>query len=86
MKDNEFLELKRLRQLEFYSEHLTVVAVVPPSINEKRITDWLWTNTTGRFWLGKHEIDKELKFVVAFEIPYEATFFSLKFLSDIETK
>lgn len=85
-KEAEFIELARLRQLDFFSPHLTVVDISSQKRNEKRITDWLWSNTNGRFWIGSQEIDKELKFIVGFEIPYEATFFSLKFLSEVGAK
>jgi len=81
MNEHEFLELKRLRQLEFYSPHLTVVDVTQYRRFEKKITDWIWTNTTGRFWIGEHYVNRQWKFFVCFEVPYEATFFSLKFLS-----
>jgi len=86
MSEHEFLELRRLRQLEFYSPHLTEVDVSTYRKFEKRITDWVWTNTTGRFWIGERYQDKEWKFSICFEIPYEATFFSLKFLSQQNTQ
>lgn len=83
MKESEFLELKRLRQLEFYSPHLTAVDVSQHRRLEKRITDWIWVNTSGRFWIGDHYHNGEWKFLVCFEIAYESTFFTLKFLSEI---
>jgi hypothetical protein len=86
MKESEFLELKRLRQLEFYSDHLTAVDVTLMRKYEKKIIDWLWANTQGRFWVGEIYKDKEWKFLVCFEVPYEATFFNLKFLSAISTE
>ncbi len=81
MKESEFLELRRLRQLEFYSDHLTAVDVTAIRNQEKNIINWLWSNTQGRFWVGELYRDQSWKFLVCFEIPYEATFFSLKFLS-----
>ena len=86
MNESEFIELLRLRQLEFFSDHLTVVEVPGLSRLEKRITDWLWTNTKGRFWVGERYIDQRWQFIVGFEIPYEATFFSLKFFAEINAQ
>lgn len=86
MKESEFLELRRLRQLEFYSPHLTAVDATPYRRYEKRISDWIWTNTSGRFWIGDHYSDREWRFLVCFEVPYESTFFTLKFLSELSTK
>lgn len=83
MSESEYLELKRLRQLEFFSGHLTVVDVGQYRKYEKRITDWIWSNTSGRFWIGDHYENKQWKFLVCFEVPYEASFFSLKFLSSL---
>lgn len=85
MNESEFEALKRLRQLEFYSPHLTAVDVSGIRNYEKRITDWVWQNTKGRFWIGDHYADNSWKFLVAFEVPYEATYFSLKFFSSFDT-
>jgi len=82
MSESDFLELKRLRQLEFYSPHLTVVDISQYRRFEKKVIDWVWANTSGRFWIGDCYIDQAWKFLICFEVPYEATFFSLKFLSD----
>jgi hypothetical protein len=83
MSESEFDELRRLRQLDFWSAHLTVVDVSSIRNYEKRISDWIWKNTKGRFWIGDRYDDRTWKFLVGFEIPYEATYFNLKFFSTL---
>lgn len=84
MSESEFESLRRLRQLEFYSPHLTVIDVSNIRNYEKKITDWIWQNTKGRFWVGDNYSDNVWKFLVGFEIPYEATYFSLKFFASLD--
>jgi hypothetical protein len=49
---------------------------------EKNISDWIWENTSGRFYLGDsyYVNDRqriEMSKVVAFELPAEASYFTL---------
>lgn len=85
MNESEFLELRRLRQLEFFSDHLTVVEANGMNRLEKKITDWLWANTRGRFWIGERYVNNNWQFIVGFEVPYEATYFSLKFFAEYKS-
>jgi hypothetical protein len=50
--------------------------------SQKVITDWIWTNLSGRFWYGDwyhRNDDKAVHFThaVGFEIPGEASMFAL---------
>jgi hypothetical protein len=70
-----------LRRLEHCPPYFTVVAFNLTS-NEKKISDWVWENLTGRFYLGDHygtgDSGKiEIQKVAAFEQPGEASYFSL---------
>jgi hypothetical protein len=75
-----------LRQLDHCPPHFTRV-VFDLKSPEKAITDWVWTNLTGRFWYGDwyHKDDQgnvNFQKCVAFEIPGEASMFAL-LLSEI---
>ena len=55
--------------------------------SEKTITDWIYENLSGRFWLGEHYFANEGGSIafnkrVAFEIPAEASYFGM-FLDQI---
>ena len=43
-------------------------------IDEKRITDWIYENTSGRFFSGQLVIDGKLSYCAAFENHSEASF------------
>ena len=52
--------------------------------DEKKISDWIWTNLRGRFWIGDHYVFQKNRthgFAmvkrVGFEEPGESSFFSL---------
>lgn len=70
-----------LRQLEHCPPHFTVVDF-DIRTTEKSITDWIWSNLTGRFWIGDYYFKTDSGSVsmnkrVSFEIPGEATMFTL---------
>lgn len=85
LKHNEVnpLSVFGLRQLDFLPPHFTVVKF-NISTTEKSITDWIWTNLSGRFYIGDsyHNGDGKntpihMEKVVGFELPGEASYFSL---------
>lgn len=72
-----------IRQLEHCPPHFTVVDF-DIRTHEKAISDWIWTNLSGRFYVGNRfvksaESDRKVTmvFCAAFEIPSEASYFSL---------
>jgi hypothetical protein len=70
-----------LRQLDHCPPHFVRVDF-QLSTSEKTISDWVWTNLMGRFWIGDRYYKDENNHVnfqkcVAFEIPGEASMFSL---------
>lgn len=70
-----------LRELEHCPPHFTVVDF-DIRTSEKTITDWIWSNLTGRFWMGDYYFKTDSGSVsmnkrVGFEIPGEATMFTL---------
>jgi len=85
MKESDFEELRRLRQLDFWSPHLTIVDVTGIRSYEKKISDWVWKHTKGRFWIGEHYENRTWKFLIGFEVAYEATYFNLKFFSTLHS-
>lgn len=79
------LNLHGLRRLDWCPPHFTRV-VMPGTPSEKIITDWLYENLSGRFYVGITDTDNtpsatREKFVrqtvVAFEVASEASYFSL---------
>jgi hypothetical protein len=55
-----------------------------PYATEKQITDWLYENLEGRFYVGSIDIARtpggkpiDRNLLVAFELPAEASYFSL---------
>ena len=55
-----------------------------PYATEKQITDWLYENLEGRFYVGAIDIARtpggkpiDRNLLVAFELPAEASYFSL---------
>lgn len=70
-----------LRKLDHCPPHFERVEF-SLSANEKAITDWIWTNLSGRFWFGDYYYKTDGNSVhfhkcAAFEIPGEASMFSL---------
>jgi hypothetical protein len=58
--------------------------VFEPYATEKQITDWLYENLEGRFYVGNIDIARtpggkpiDRNLLVAFELPSEASYFSL---------
>jgi hypothetical protein len=81
MNEAEFITLKRSRQLESCSSHLTLVDVSAHQRQKKQISDWIWSNLQGRFWIGDLYRNRRWGFYVGFEQEYEASYFALKYLS-----
>lgn len=70
-----------LRQLEHCPPHFTVVDFNVQT-QQKIILDWIWTNLSGRFYLGEYyykgtENTVHLTCRAAFELPGEASMFGL---------
>lgn len=84
LSEEEFIALRRQRQLESYSPHLTLVALGNRARYEKRIVDWIWSNLNGRFWVGELYIDRQWGMYAGFEQEYESSYFALKFLSVLD--
>ena len=70
-----------LRELEHCPPHFVRVEFELRA-NDKTITDWVWANLSGRFWVGdwysKDSTDHVIfRKCVAFESPGEASMFAL---------
>ena len=69
-----------LRELDHCPPHFTRVEFALRT-NEKTISDWIWTNLSGRFWYGdwysKHDELVNVQKCAAFEIAGEASMFAL---------
>lgn len=70
-----------LRQLEHSPPHFTNVPF-DLRANAKVITDWIWENLEGRFWIGDYySLDSvghvTMSKAVSFEHPAEASYFGL---------
>ena len=70
-----------LRQLEHCPPHFIQVTF-NLSCAEKTIADWIWTNLSGRFWLGDQYYkdsnnNVQIQKCAAFEIAGEASMFAL---------
>lgn len=83
LKHNEAnpLNVFQLRRVEHCPPHFTTIKFSLRT-NEKNITDWIWENLSGRFFLGDDYSENEsghLQFdkIAAFEQPGEASYFSL---------
>lgn len=77
------LNLFGLRKLDHCPPHFFAVDF-DLSTNEKKISDWIYENLSGRFYLGD-SLDAEKKNLckrAAFEIHSEASYFALQ-LADI---
>jgi len=79
------LNVHNLRQLDWCPPHFTSV-IIDNTIPQKTLSDWLYENLDGRFYLGPIDVDatgeNAKKFAVrktqiAFEIPNEASYFGL---------
>lgn len=69
-----------LRQLGHQPPHFAPV-VFNISVGEKKITDWIYENLEGRFYIGPIDVKAghgvARQHVAAFEIPSEASFFAM---------
>jgi hypothetical protein len=71
-----------LRQLEHCPPHFHPVQF-SLNVSQKVITDWIWTNLEGRFYIGddyRYSQDSPgltMSKVAAFELPAEASYFAL---------
>lgn len=74
------LNVHGLRQVDHCPPHFTPV-MFDLYVNEKDIIDWLYENLSGRFYIGQTDIEDNNTVVrknkVAFEIPGEASYFSM---------
>jgi len=76
------LNVLLLRRVQFRMPHFTYVEY-DDSIAEKVVSDWLFENLTGRFWIGEsYEYDEEKQQLISkkqigFEIAAEASYYAL---------
>lgn len=83
LKHNEAnpLAVFGLRELEHCPPHFTQV-YFDAKCRDKTISDWVWVNLSGRFWLGDwyykdSSNNVHIQKCVAFELPGEASMFAL---------
>lgn len=83
LKHNEAnpLAVFGLRELEHCPPHFSQVQF-DLKCNQKTITDWIWTNLSGRFWCGDWYYkdgsnNVQIQKCAAFEIAGEASMFAL---------
>lgn len=73
IKELNPLNVHGLRQITTHCPpHFTQVTF-QSMINQKNITDWIWENLEGRFYVSSNDGN----ITAAFELPNESTFFSL---------
>jgi hypothetical protein len=74
-----------LRRLEHCPPHFARICF-DLRVGEKAISDWVWENLEGRFWMGdqyyKTGSNTVMQKCVAFEVPSESSYFAL-FLDQI---
>lgn len=83
LKHNEVnpLSVFGLRRLDHCPPHFSCVYFELKS-NQKNISDWIWFNLSGRFYLGENYYKDnnnsvQMQYLAAFEIPGEASMFAL---------
>jgi len=83
LKHNEAnpLAVFGLRRVEHCPPHFTTIKFSIRT-NDKHISDWIWENLSGRFYIGDDYAENEhghihMDKVAAFEIAGEASYFSL---------
>ncbi len=83
LKHNEAnpLSVHQLRRMDHCPPHFTFVHFNLSTV-EKNITDWIWENFEGRFYIGDHFTEEQnnsfsMQKIAAFEIPGEASYFAL---------
>ena len=82
------LNIHGLRQLEHCPPHFEIVQF-DNYVSDKDISDWVYENLSGRFYVGHRDIkdgnkSSHRQMIVGFELSSEATYFSL-FLPQINT-
>lgn len=77
------LNVHGLRQLAHCPPHFEQVTF-EPHVNEKIVSDWIYENLEGRFYLGDIDVSRtpggksiDRNMLVAFELASEASYFSL---------
>lgn len=74
------LSIFGLRRVDHCPPHFSPV-IFPIRADEKVISDWIWENLDGRFFCGVYVTENgksvESQFCAAFEIPGEASYFTL---------
>jgi len=84
LKHNEAnpLAVFQIRRVEHCPPHFTVVKF-DTYVTEKSISDWIWENLEGRFYVGDEYVEGAdnqtlaIQKVAGFEMPGEASYFSL---------
>lgn len=83
LKHNEvnLLSVFGMRRMDHCPPHFTPVQF-DIRVAEKQITDWIWENLDGRFYVGDYYKESEngnfsCQKLVAFEEPGEASYFAL---------
>jgi hypothetical protein len=70
------LNVHGLRQLSHCPPHFEQVEFVSVVTN-KKLSDWIFENLQGRFYIGNVDTAQQRHTVVAFELASEASYFSL---------
>ena len=76
------LNVHQLRRVSHCPPHFERV-IFEPYITKKQVTDWLYENLEGRFYVGDIDVERtpskpiDRNLLVAFEQPREASYFSL---------
>jgi hypothetical protein len=70
------LNVHGLRQLKHCPLHFERVEFVP-IVTVKHLSDWVFENLEGRFYVGNIDTPQQRLAVVAFELASEASYFSL---------
>jgi hypothetical protein len=77
------LNVHQLRRVSHCPPHFEQV-IFEPLITENQVTDWLYENLEGRFYVGSIDIARtpggkpiDRNLLVAFELPAESSYFSL---------
>lgn len=75
------LSVFQLRRMDHCPPHFTKIEF-DLRTSEKAITDWIWENLAGRFYIGDQYYETDggsivFRKMVGFEIPSEASYFGL---------
>ena len=80
-KETNPLNVHQLRQLDFCPPHFSTVIIELSNTSEKAISDWVWENLQGRFYVGPVDVREDdhyqRKVQISFELPEELSYFSL---------